>query len=171
VETPTGSYLRQKTRTNNADTVANGALKPESVYELEPVTWKIPTVAHVSEPVQLQWLADYSGLENFLAVEMSYGVETAVSDFILNGGIAEDGSTVTGILNTTGIAQTAFRVNKLLSIRRALRELETAGVAATGVVMNPADWEEVETLLDADGRFLLPRHRARRSPAHCGTSP
>ncbi|VXC38683.1 Phage major capsid protein [Arthrobacter sp. 9AX] len=157
VETPSGSYLRQTVRTNNADTVVNGALKPESVYELEPVTWEIATIAHVSEPVQLQWLADYAGLENFLAVEMSYGVDSAVSDFILNGGTSENGNPVSGILTTTGIAQTAFTTNKLLSIRRALGQLETAGVAATGIVLNPADWEEIETMLDGEGRFLLPQ--------------
>jgi HK97 family phage major capsid protein len=157
VDTPSGSYLRQTQRTNNAAPVKNGDLKPQSVYALEPVTWNIATVAAVSEPVQLQWLADYAGLEQFLATEMAYGTDEAVSDFILNGGIDENGNTVSGILTTTGIQQTAFRVNKLLSIRRALGELETAGVAATGIVLNPTDWEEIETLLDADGRFLLPQ--------------
>ncbi|RJT82209.1 phage major capsid protein [Arthrobacter cheniae] len=157
VETPSGSYLRQTVRENNAAPVVNGALKPVSRYELQPVTWEIATIAHVSEPLQLQWLQDYGNLESFLAVEMSYGVDAAVSDFILNGGVSENGTEQPGILTTTGVQQTAFRQNKLLSIRRALGELEKAGVAATGIVLNPTDWEEIETLLDADGRFLLPQ--------------
>ncbi|MHA7220005.1 phage major capsid protein [Arthrobacter sp. MDT1-48-3] len=157
VETPSGSYLRQTVRENNAAPVVNGALKPVSRYELQPVTWEIATIAHVSEPLQVQWLQDYGNLKSFLAVEMSYGVDAAVSNFILNGGVSENGTEQLGILTTTGVQQAAFRQNKLLSIRLALDELETAGVAATGIVLNPTDWEDIKTLLDADGRFLLPQ--------------
>lgn len=157
VDTPSGSYLRQTKRESNAAPVKNGDLKPQSVYELEPVTWNVATIAHVSQPLQTQWLADYAALEQFLATEMAYGVDAAVSAFVLNGGIDENGNPVTGILTTDGVQQTAFRASKLLSIRRALGQLESEGVAATGIVMSSDSWEDIETALDADGRFLLPQ--------------
>jgi HK97 family phage major capsid protein len=155
VETPNGSYLRQTSRDNNAGAVVNGALKPLSGYGLEPVTWEICTVAHLSEPIQLQWLADYSGLSEFLASEMTFGVEEAVSDFLLNGATSEEGNPVAGILTTTGVVQTAYTSSALRTVRASLGQLEAAGITATGIVLNPLDWEDIETTLDADGRFLL----------------
>lgn len=38
---------------------------------------------------------------------------------------------------------------------RALGQLETADVAAFSIVTNPTDWEELETLLDAEIRVSL----------------
>lgn len=105
---------------------------------------------------QNQWLEDYPGLQQFLSQELAYGVAAAIADYILNGGTAEDGSTVSGILNTTGIIQTPWTTNKLLTIRKAIGELDTAGVTATGIIFNPADWESIETLTSANGEFLLP---------------
>jgi HK97 family phage major capsid protein len=156
VETSAGTYLRQTQRVNNAAPVVPGALKPISQYGLEPATWQIATIAHLSEPIKLQWLDDYPALEQFLSQELAYGVDEAIADFILNGGTAEDGSTVSGIMNTTGIIQTAFTANKLLTIRKAIGELDVAGVTATGIILNPADWESIETLTTTNGEFLLP---------------
>jgi HK97 family phage major capsid protein len=156
VDGPAGTYLRQTERTNNAAPVVAGELKPISVYALEPATWSIATIAHVTEPIKLQWLDDYPVLEQFLAHELAYGVDAAISDFILNGGDAEDGSTVTGLLNTSGIVQTSFNTSKILTIRKAIGELDTAGVTATGIIMNSQDWESIETLTTVGQEFLLP---------------
>lgn len=131
-------------------------MKPISQYGLEPATWGIATIAHLTEPIKLQWLEDYPQLEQFLSQELAYGVDEAIADFILNGGTTEDGSTTTGILNTTGIIQTPFTTNKLLRIRKAIGELDVAGVTATGIILSPSDWESIETLTTATGEFLLP---------------
>jgi HK97 family phage major capsid protein len=156
VDSAAGTYLRQTQRVNNAAPVVPGELKPISQYGLEPATWQIATIAHLSEPIKLQWLDDYPALEQFLGQELAYGVEEAVADFILNGGTAEDGSTVSGMLNTTGVVQTPFTTNRLLTLRRAIGELDVQGVTATGIILNPSDWESIETLTTANGEFLLP---------------
>lgn len=156
VDTPAGTYLRQTLRTNNAAPVVAGELKPISLYGLEPATWAIATIAHLTEPIKIQWLDDYPVLEQFLGQELAYGVDEAISDFILNGGDAEDGSTVTGLLNTSGIVQTSFSSSKLHTIRKAIGELDVAGVTATGIILNPADWESIETSMTVNGDFLLP---------------
>ena len=156
VDSSAGTYLRQTQRVNNAAPVLPGELKPVSQYGLEPATWQIATIAHLTEPIKLQWLDDYPALEQFLSQELAYGVDEEIADFILNGGLAEDGSTVSGILNTTGVVQTPFTTNKLLTIRKAIGELDVAGVTATGIILNPDDWESIETLTNANGDFLLP---------------
>ncbi|MEJ1113837.1 phage major capsid protein [Paenarthrobacter sp. CCNWLY172] len=156
VSSAAGTYLRQTQRVNNAAPVVPGELKPISQYGLEPATWQIATIAHLSEPIKLQWLDDYPALEQFLGQELAYGVDEAIADFILNGGTAEDGSTVSGILNTSGVVQTPFTTNRLLTLRRAIGELDVQGVTPTGIVLNPTDWESIETLTTTTGEFLLP---------------
>lgn len=164
VDTPAGTFLRQTQRVNAAATVEAGELKPISQYGLEPVEWHMATVAHLTEPIKLQWLADYPALETFLAEELAFGLDAATSGFVLNGGTAEDGSTVTGILNTTGIQQTTFSTNKLITIRKAIGELDAEGVTATGIVLNPDDWFAIETALTVNSEFLLqgPQRSAER---------
>lgn len=151
-----GTHLRQTQRVNNAAPVVPGELKPISQYGLEPATWGIATIAHLTEPIKLQWLDDYPQLEQFLGQELAYGVDEAIAAYIHNGGTAEDGSTVSGILNTTGVVQTSFTTNKLLTIRKAIGELDVQGVTATGIIVNPADWESTEKLTTVNGEFLLP---------------
>ena len=156
VEAPKGTYLRQSARTNNAATVVSGDLKPISNYELTPQTWEICSIPHLTNPIQRQWLADYTGLQTFLSTELAYGLNEALADFVLNGGESEDGNAVTGILNTTGISTVAYTTSVLRTIRKGLGELEAAGVNATGIILNPTDWEAIETALDGEGRFLMP---------------
>ncbi|KQQ80984.1 hypothetical protein [Arthrobacter sp. Leaf137] len=52
--------------------------------------------------------------------------------------------------------QTQFTTNRLLTLRRAIGQLDVQGVTATGIIMNPSDWESVETLTPANWGFLLP---------------
>ncbi|WP_025159302.1 phage major capsid protein [Leifsonia aquatica] len=155
VDAPSGAYLQQQTRSNSAAPVKVGDVKPQSSYSLAWEQWKLATIAHMSEPIPKQWLSDFAGLEQFLASELAYGIADAVDGFALNGGTAEDGTPVTGLLNS-GLANVAFKTDALLSLRSALGVLDVAGVNANGIVLNPADWEAIETLKDSTGRYLLP---------------
>lgn len=150
-----GTYLQQVLRESNASTVANGDLKPLSRYALEPRTWRVATIATVTQGIQRQHLADYEALQAFLAAELAYGVNDELERFIVEGGVDEDGNPVTGVLTTSGVFQTAHTTNALLSIRRALRECEELGTVPTGIAVTPADWEALDTLQLTDNGFLL----------------
>lgn len=165
VDAPKGSYLRQVLRENNAAPTVMGELKPVSRYGLEAENYSVATIAHVSEPTPVQYFQDYASLDEFLVSEMTYGLESAVSDFILNGGLAEDNTTVYGILNTAGVIQTAYSVSAMQSIRRALGDLEANGAPATGIVMNPLDWQDVELATDTTGRFIVGPNQPTTAPA------
>lgn len=155
VDGPSGAYLQQTARVNAAATVATGQLKPTSEYTLEWAQWKLATIAHLAGPYPKQWLADFAGLAEFLSAEMALGVAQAVDTFVLSGGTAEDGSTVTGLLNS-GIENVPFTTDALLSLRQAVGVLQTGGIESTGIVLNAADWQAIETLKDTTGRYLLP---------------
>lgn len=150
-----GSYLRQTARTNNAGTVKNGDLKPISQFTLTPQKWRAATVAHLSEPMQRQWFEDFTNLEAFVSSEMAYGLDQAVADMILNGGTDEDGETFTGILNTSGIGQTAYATSPLRTIRKAITDLQVTGAVPTSITLHPTAWETIESSLTTEGAYIL----------------
>ncbi|MFK0401034.1 phage major capsid protein [Microbacterium sp. NPDC090225] len=151
---PSGAYLRQTTRDNNATTVAGGEKKPTSSYELESVPWELSTVAHLTEPIRKQWLQDFAQLEPWLSVELAYGLTVALQELMINGGVTESGATARGLDTLVGTNTQAFSGNMFRSIRLALGSLETAGVIANGIALHPDDWTEVELAEDANDRPL-----------------
>jgi HK97 family phage major capsid protein len=151
---PSGAYLRQTTRDNNATTVAAGAKKPTSAYELESVPWELSTIAHLTEPIRKQWLQDFQQLQPWLSVELAYGLTEALQDLMVSGGVTESGATARGLDTLVGTNTQAFSTNMFRSIRLALGNLETAGVLANGIALHPDDWTEVELAEDANDRPL-----------------
>lgn len=151
---PSGSYLRQTIRENNATTVPAGTKKPTSRYEIESVPWEVSTIAHLTEPLRKQWLQDFSQLEPWLSVEMAYGLTEALQTLMLEGGKTDSGSTVKGLETIPGVNQQPFVNNMFRSLRLAIGNLETAGVLANGIALHPDDWTEVELAEDANDRPL-----------------
>jgi len=165
---PTFRYLRQTTRTNNAATVAVGGTKPTSAYGLTPVEGKLHVIAHVSEPLDEYWLDDAPSLLSFVQAEMVYGLRLAAEAQVLNGdGV---GSNLTGIANTSGIQTQAFATDEFLTTRKAITAVDVLGHTPRMFVMNPTDWENIETaaftsgnyILNAEGRGNLPVDAAAR---------
>ncbi|MBV2357817.1 phage major capsid protein [Streptomyces sp. J2-1] len=140
------TYMQQTARTHNAATVARGTQKPTSAYTLGRVPGKVMTLAHLSEEIPKQWLADMPALEDFLRSEMTVGLQLEAHSVILNGGTAEDGSTVNGLLATTGVRTQAYTTNPLITTRKILTTMQLAGEKPTAWVFNPTDWETIELL-------------------------
>ncbi|MEV7609867.1 phage major capsid protein [Microbacterium sp. NPDC089320] len=151
---PTGAYLRQTLRENNATTVAAGAKKPTSRYGTESVPWELSTIAHLSEPIRKQFLEDFAQLNPWLAVELAYGVTEALQDLLLDGGVSEGGATVRGLDTVVGTNTQAFVGDTFRTLRLAIGALEVKGIAATGIALNPTDWTEIELSEDNEGRPL-----------------
>ncbi|WP_163184697.1 phage major capsid protein [Cellulosimicrobium sp. SL-1] len=53
-----------------------------------------------------------------------------------------------------GVQDVAFATDALTTLRKALTVLQSAAFVPTAYALNPADWEAVELLRDADGRLL-----------------
>ncbi|WP_146031804.1 phage major capsid protein [Arthrobacter sp. AFG7.2] len=149
------SFLRQTVRTNNAAPVADGALKPTSVYSLAEVEDRVRVIAHLSEPVPERYFADHANLEDFLRTEMEAGLYLALENQVVHGD--GTGESLTGLLNTSGIIVQAFATDTLTSIRKAMTSLEVYGITPTALVLNPVDAEALDLLRDsgATGKYLL----------------
>ncbi|MFJ7154642.1 phage major capsid protein [Streptomyces sp. NPDC101118] len=148
------SYMRQTTRTNNADVVARGALKPTSVFTLTRVDDRTRTIAHLSEPISRQDLRDAPMLQRFLDMEMRLGVEMALEQQIING--SGSGENMTGIANVSGSQSQAWDTDILKTTRKAKTKLETLSFAdGAAYVVHPNDWETIELLADNEAQYYL----------------
>lgn len=154
VQNTTGrfAYLRQTVRTNNAAVVAQGAMKPTSIYTLARVDDRVRTIAHLSEPIAKQDLDDVGMLRQFIDQEMRLGLDLALEDEVLNGD--GTGEHMTGIANVSGSQSQAFVTDVLTTTRKAVTKLERYGyMAGAAFIMTPEDWEAVELLADNEARF------------------
>ena len=77
------AYLRQSVRTNLAAIVAEGAVKPTSIYTVVRIEDRLDVVAHLSEAIPRLWIADNAALQQFLESEMEYGLRLAVEAMVI----------------------------------------------------------------------------------------
>jgi len=126
-------YLRQSARTNAAAVVAEGALKPTSVYSVERIDDRVDTIAHLSEPIPRQYLDDASLLRQFLDSELRYGLDLAL-----------DAEIVAAILADASAAGSGLGTDPLTDLRKAITALQIANHVPSGFAMHPSDWESVE---------------------------
>lgn len=147
------SYLTQTTRTNNAAPVADGALKPTSVYAMERVSRSLEVIAHLSEPIPEYWLKDSKDLGEFIASELGYGLQLAVENQAMNGNGTSPN--LLGLLAASGIQAQVFNTTQILTVRSAITKVEILGYTASGLVLHPSDWEAIETAADGEDRFFM----------------
>ena len=147
-------YPRQTTRDNQAATVAEGALKPESNLAWELKQAKVATIAHWV-PASRQVLDDAPQLRTLVDGELRYGLALKEeTQLLLGDGV---GTNLLGLIpqatayDATGQAAGASKFDVLL---RAVAQAEAADLPATGVVVNSADWFRLQGLKDANERYI-----------------
>jgi hypothetical protein len=113
---PEFAYLRQTVRTNNAAVVAEGAVKPTSVYSLTRSEDKLDVVAHRSEDVPRYWFTDNGTLERFVPDELLYGLQAAV-----------EAMATVDIAGTSAIQIQVYATSPLVTLRKSLTKLEKQG--------------------------------------------
>jgi HK97 family phage major capsid protein len=153
----TVEYVRDTTAAGAGGAAAEtseGSAKPETTYTFEVVTDSVRTVAHWLN-ITRQTLADNQQLEGYFRGRLTYGLLYRLDGQILNGnGSAPN---LRGILNTSGINTYApsSPEARVISIRKAITQVQQDEYAASGVVLNPADWELVELSTDDNGSFRV----------------
>lgn len=147
------THLPRTTRTTNAAPVATGAQKPESVYSMKRASRSLGVISHLREPIPGYWLKDSKDLAQFIANEMGYGIQLAAEDQVMNGNGTSPN--LLGLLAVSGIQSQAFNTTQVLTVRSAITKVEILGHTASGLALNPMDWESLETASDAEHRFHL----------------
>ena len=137
-DSPTWNYLRQTVRDNKAAVVAEGALKPTSVYSVEQVAGTLSVVAHLSEGIPRYWLADNANLQAFLTSELQYGLATAV-----------EAQALAAINATSGIQSNGYATSVLATLRTSILKLELQGLTPAAFCLHPTDMMALELAASA----------------------
>ena len=177
VPTSSGSVeiMRQDSFTNNAgpqeagsspSTAAGGGeleTKAQSNITWELVTVPVRTIAHWV-PASRQALSDAPMLQGLIDTELTYGLQLESDAQLLNGDGA--GQSLTGILQDgaindvgeleSGTDPADVPAAMIDHIREAVTECQKSEYYnMNGLVLNPVDWQTLETAKATDGHYLL----------------
>lgn len=161
-------YVKESVFTNAAAETAEGVAKPESAVTTALVTEPVATVAHWIK-ISRQLAADNAALAAYINMRMVYGVNLRVENQIINGtGVAPNiaGFTKAGNFTAHGYTAAALgTVNQRLKlIRKMIADAMGSDYPADTIVLNPADWAEIELLVDSQNRYLVGDPSAAAEP-------
>lgn len=143
--------------TNKAAPVAEGAQKPYSEINTALKNAPVRTIAHMFKASR-QIMDDVPALQSYIDGRARYGLMLAEEKQLLMGD--GTGANILGIIPQA----TAFEVpggvtvasaTQIDTIRLALLQAVLAEFPASGIVLNQIDWAVIETLKDANGRYII----------------
>lgn len=141
-------FTKENVFTNNAAEAAEGAQKAESSLTWTLVNMPVSTVAHWIK-ISRQLAMDNAALAAYVDLRMRYGVNRKVETQLVSGnGVAPNlaGFLLAGNYTAHGYADANLGavLKKLVLIRKIIGDMEAAGYAPDAIVLNPADWAQVE---------------------------
>lgn len=147
------SYMKELAYTNLADTVLEGAAKPESTLTFQAVTDPVRKIAHWI-PITEEMLEDVPALQSYLDIRLRLGVELALDDQLINGSVVAPD--IIGFLARTGLAAAQARgadsnADAILKQLTAIRT--SSGYEVDGIVMNPSNWQTILLTKDSTGNY------------------
>ncbi len=158
-------YDKEKGFTNSAALVAEGALKPQSEIQYEEAVAHVRTIAHWMR-ASVQILNDAPGLRSMIDNRLRYGLAYVEESQLLNG--SGTGQNLEGLVT----AATAFAApagaavadQEIDTIRLMMLQVALAEYPPNGIVLNPINWHNIETLKDGEGRYLIGNPQGTLSP-------
>jgi HK97 family phage major capsid protein len=150
------TYMVEKTFTNAAAAVAEGAAKPESALVFQALTEAVRKVAHWL-PVTEEMLEDVAQISSYIDARLRLGVQLAEDDQLLNGdGVAPN---LLGILHRVGLAAPIARVdpdnNADVLLKQAMAIFHTSYLMPDGFVLNPINWTATILMKNLQGQYLV----------------
>lgn len=168
---PAVEYLRESGSVREAGLQSSeGADKPESNFTFELKRADCETFAHWTQ-MSRQVFSDQPALSGFLQERLMQGIWLKLEQQIINGtgtspqlsGILDSGNftAYTGSSSSDGLS-------KVDHIRDAIAILQEGDYAAGLVVVNPADWKEMELERGTDGQYIWAMPSAMQPPVLWG---
>lgn len=156
--------MRENVFTNNAAPQAGElAVKAKSDITYELLTYPVRTIAHYMHASR-QVLSDAPMLSNLINNRLTYGLDLESDDQLLNG--SGTGQDLTGLLVDAGVstvgelpsgtAPADVPAAMIDHIRKAITTCQTFEYYnINGLVLNPQDFEKLETAKATDGHYIL----------------
>lgn len=137
-------FVQETGYVNAAAMVAEGGLKPESTLKFNLETTNVRTLAHwVLASKQI--LDDVPQLQSYIDARMRYGLaDVEEMQLLLGDGT---GQNLLGLIpQATDFDEGRRKAGDTMidTIRRAMTQVRIAEYRATGIVMHPSDWEQIE---------------------------
>lgn len=162
-------YVKENVFTNNAGPQAGGSptvaaentTKNESDITFVLANAPVVTLAHFIL-VSRQVLDDAPMLESYINGRLLYGLALEEEDEILNG----DGTvgTLDGLMHNATAYNRSNAGTKMDWLRRAITQLQLSEYDAEFIVLNPADWEDIELTKDTQGRYIIANPQSLLGP-------
>ena len=148
------TYMVEKTWVNAADTVAEGAVKPESTLTFDAASDPVRKIAHWL-PVTEEMLEDVAQIRSYIDARLTLGIQLTEEDQLLNG--TTTAPDLVGIRNRTGLAADVPKGTDSVAdaiFKQIMAIYGSAYVMPDGVVMNPADWQGVQLMKTSTGEYI-----------------
>lgn len=161
-------YVKETGFNNNAGMVAEGVAKPQSDIKLDLMSTSAKVIAHYMKASR-QVMSDIPQLQSIVNNRLLYGLAYKEESQLLNGD--GTGQNLLGIIPqatayTPPIALADLNMFDVL--RLAMLQAALAEYPATGHVLHPTDWAAMETLKDAQGRYIIGNPQGTTTPTLWG---
>lgn len=147
-------YVRESGFQNMAATVAEGAMKPQSDISFDLVTTTVKTIAHWFRASK-QVLADIPLLQSYINGRAIYGLKYVEEAQILAGD--GTGTNLLGLIPQSTayeVARTKTGDTGIDVLSHAITQVRVAEYRASGIVLNPNDWERLSLKKDTTGQYI-----------------
>ena len=161
-------YVRETGFTNNAGMVAEGAAKPQSDLKFDMVNTSPKVIAHYIKASR-QILDDAAQLKSYIDGRLRYGLKHKEEMQLLNGD--GTGQNLLGIIpQATAYLSpiTMASATKIDKLRLAMLQAVLAEYPASGHVLNPIDWADIELTKDTTGNYILANPQGTVQPTMWG---
>jgi HK97 family phage major capsid protein len=153
-------FAKENVFTNNAGPQYDSpnkenVTKPESGITFTLANAPVVTLAHWI-PVSRQVLDDAPQLQSYVNGRLMYGLKLEEEDQLLNGD--GTGSNISGLLdpgNFTAYSRHVTGDTAIDTLRRAITQGQLSNYYIDTIVLNPADWEQIELLKATDGQYIM----------------
>lgn len=148
-------YAQETGFTNNAAVVTEGSTKPSSDLTFELKAAPVRTIAHLFKASR-QILDDAAGLQSYINARATYGLALTEESELLTGD--GTGAHIKGLVPSATAYNAAFVASnkqRIDTIRLAILQVFLANYPATGIVLNPTDWAQIQLLKDSQQRYLV----------------
>ncbi|WP_210504679.1 phage major capsid protein [Pantoea ananatis] len=148
-------YVREEVFTNNADVVAEKALKPESDITFSKQTANVKTIAHWVQASR-QVMDDAPMLQSYVNNRLMYGLALKEEGQLLNGD--GSGDNLEGLNKVATAYDTSLNVTgdtRADIIAHAIYQVTESEFSASGIILNPRDWHNIALLKDREGRYIF----------------
>ncbi|WP_373962493.1 phage major capsid protein [Kosakonia sacchari] len=148
-------YVREELFTNNADVVAEKALKPESDITFSKQTANVKTIAHWIQASR-QVMDDAPMLQSYVNNRLLYGLALKEEEQLLNGdGSGDDLEGINHVATAYDASLNVAGDTRADIIAHAIYQVSESEFSASGIILNPRDWHNIALLKDNEGRYIF----------------